>query len=81
MLILQLVIMKFKENVTKFIERMKKFSYIPRPLRRVSTLKENCKFRSLGIPSYEDKLVQGVMMKELDAIYEPLFLDCSYGFR
>jgi RNA-directed DNA polymerase len=37
--------------------------------------------RPLGIPSYEDKLVQGVMANILNDVYEPRFLDCSYGFR
>ena len=35
----------------------------------------------LGIPAYRDKIVQGVMAKILNAIYENIFLDCSYGFR
>ena len=37
--------------------------------------------RPLGIPSYEDKLVQGVMARILNEVYEPRFLYCSYGFR
>ena len=37
--------------------------------------------RPLGIPSYEDKLVQSVLAQILNAIYEADFLDCSYGFR
>ena len=37
--------------------------------------------RPLGIPAYEDKLVQSVMADILNAVYEPRFLDCSYGFR
>lgn len=43
--------------------------------------KANGKMRPLGIPSYEDKLVQGVMANILNEVYEPRFLDCSYGFR
>lgn len=37
--------------------------------------------RPLGIPAYEDKLVQGCMADILNEIYECKFLECSYGFR
>ncbi|WP_071882498.1 reverse transcriptase domain-containing protein [Pelosinus fermentans] len=39
------------------------------------------KKRPLGIPAYEDKLVQKALNEILIVIYEPEFLDCSYGFR
>jgi len=37
--------------------------------------------RPLGIPAYEDRLVQGVMANLLNEVYEERFLDCSHGFR
>jgi retron-type reverse transcriptase len=37
--------------------------------------------RPLGICNFEDKIVQKMMQKVLESIYEPLFLKCSYGFR
>ena len=37
--------------------------------------------RPLGIPSYEDKLVQDIIAQVLNVVYEPVFLDFSYGFR
>lgn len=68
-------------NLDNLVDRMKKFSYKPLPVRRTFIPKINGKLRPLGIPSYEDKLVQGVMADILNEIYECKFLDYSYGFR
>ena len=69
------------ENIEDLLKRMRSFSYRPKPVRRTYIPKANGKVRPLGIPSYEDKLVQGAMARVLNSVYEPRFLDCSYGFR
>ena len=69
------------ERIEKLIKRMKEFSYKPLPVRRTYIPKINGKLRPLGIPAYEDKLVQGVMSEILNKIYECKFMECSYGFR
>ena len=70
-----------EQRLENLINRMKKFSYKPLPVKRTYIPKANGKLRPLGIPAYEDKLVQGVMANILNEIYECKFLDCSYGFR
>lgn len=70
------------DNLENLVARMKGFSYKPQPVRRAYIHKTaSDKLRPLGIPSYEDKIVQGVMADILNIIYEPKFLSVSYGFR
>jgi len=69
-------------NIDELLKKMRTFSYRPQAVRRTYIPKAGSdKLRALGIPSYEDKLVQGVMRKILDEIYEGKFCDFSYGFR
>jgi RNA-directed DNA polymerase len=71
-----------ENNIGKLLVRMKNQGYQPMAVRRTYIPKIGSdKLRPLGIPAYEDKLVQGVMKQILETIYEPIFLDCSYGFR
>ena len=70
-----------ESNIENLLTRMKRFSYRPRPVRKTYIPKSNGKLRGLGIPCYEDKLVQGAMADVLNEIYENIFLDFSYGFR
>ena len=70
-----------EENIDNLINRLKSFQYRPQPVKRVEIDKGNGNKRPLGIPVYEDRLVQGAMAEILKEVYEPRFLDCSYGFR
>ena len=74
---------KLSGNLEELIRRMKCMSYRPGPVRAVLIPKEGKQgaTRPLGISNFEDKLVQKRMQEILESIYEPLFLDCSYGFR
>lgn len=69
------------ENITKLVKSLKYKTYRPQPVKRAYIPKLNGDKRPLGIPSYQDKIVQALMANILNVIYEPMFLDCSFGFR
>ncbi|MCY4644983.1 MAG: group II intron reverse transcriptase/maturase [Bacteriovoracales bacterium] len=68
-------------NVDDLLRRMKGMRYRPSPVKEVLIPKVNGKTRPLGISTLEDKMVQLMFSKILEAIYEPLFYDFSFGFR
>jgi group II intron reverse transcriptase/maturase len=72
-----------ERKVEKIIKSLADESYAPNPARREYIAKKNSsnKKRPLGIPTFTDKLVQEVLRMVLESVYEPMFLNCSHGFR
>ena len=69
------------KRIEKLIGALKNESYQPNPARRTYIPKKNGKLRPLGIPSFDDKLVQEVIRMMLEAMYEEYFENTSHGFR
>ena len=68
-------------NLQDLHRRLHQMAYRPKPVRRVEIPKEDGSMRPLGISCVEDKIVQEMVRRLLEAIYEPVFIDTSYGFR
>jgi len=73
---------KLEENLRSLLDRAKSGSYRAPPVRRVNIPKgDGTQTRPIGVPTFEDKILQRAVAMLLEAIYEQDFLDCSYGFR
>ncbi|MBC8425145.1 group II intron reverse transcriptase/maturase [bacterium] len=72
---------ELEANLSSLLDRLKSGSYRAPPVRRVHIPKDGNKTRPIGIPTFEDKILQRAVTMVLEAVYEQDFLDCSHGFR
>lgn len=69
------------ENLYNLYQRLRRGQYVASPVKRIWVDKEDGKKRPIGIPVLEDKIVQKAVTTILGLLYEPIFHDCSRGFR
>jgi group II intron reverse transcriptase/maturase len=71
-----------ESNLRELSSRLKRMGYRPQPKKRVYIPKPGSdKGRPLGISSFEDKIVELSVKRAIEPLFEPLFEDCSYGYR
>jgi RNA-directed DNA polymerase len=72
---------ELEQNLQSLLDRFKSGTYFAPPVRRVHIPKGDGDTRPIGIPTFEDKVLQRAVVMVLEAVYEQDFLACSYGFR
>jgi len=70
-----------KGNLESLLDRVKSGTYKAPAVKRVYIPKGDGRRRPIGIPTFEDKVLQRAVVMVLEAVYEQDFLECSYGFR
>ena len=69
------------EHLVTLNSQLRDGTYRPRPVKRVAIAKSDGGTRNLGIPCVRDRVVQQAMVQKMTPIFEPLFADCSFGYR
>jgi group II intron reverse transcriptase/maturase len=73
---------QLEANLESLLARAKSGTYRAPPVRRVNIPKgDGTQTRPIGIPTFEDKVLQRAVAMVLEAVYEQSFYDFSYGFR
>jgi len=70
-----------EDRLDQLSARLRRMGHRPKPVRRAYLKKPTGGRRALGLPSFEDRIVQDRVSRILQAIWEPEFRECSYGFR
>ena len=78
-------ITEFEANKALYLERLhcqlRDGTYQPQPVKRVEIDKSDGGVRTLGIPAIFDRVCQQALVQRMEPIFEPLFEDCSFGYR
>jgi RNA-directed DNA polymerase len=72
---------RLEENLQSLLDRFKSGTYQAPPVRRTYVPKDDGRQRPIGIPTFEDKILQRAVTMVLEAVYEQDFLSCSHGYR
>jgi RNA-directed DNA polymerase len=73
---------QLEANLSSLLDRAKSGRYWAPPVRRVHIPKgDGAETRAIGIPTFEDKVLQRAVAMVIGAVYEQSFHDFSYGFR
>ena len=71
----------YRQNMQEIHRQLVQDRYEPSPVLRTYIPKDSGGKRPLGIPTLKDRIVQAAVKRTLEEIFEPIFCDCSYGFR